>query len=250
MRRIGVPLADMVVALEHLARPGAVVGDGDLDSVHGILADHLARLEEGLADARREVARLAAMLEETPGSASGEWVLDGVAFAEALRAVRFAVGSDPEFPALHGVLVEVDGQECRVVATDRYRLAVSAAPVTASSGRAPARVVVPTAWVDRVLAAAPSPPVGPDLPSGSDAPVRLLVTASTVTLDRGDGAPPSPPTSSRGTIPTTSASSSTSTRARRRRTRAVWRGRCGGRRRGIRERTGSPSSSSACEPAS
>ena len=39
--------------------------------------------------------------------------------------VRFAVSTDPELPALGGVLVETDGVALRLVTTDRFRLAVA-----------------------------------------------------------------------------------------------------------------------------
>jgi len=44
MRRVGVPLAEITVALEQLS---------DTELVQGILAGHLHRLEDGLADAAR-----------------------------------------------------------------------------------------------------------------------------------------------------------------------------------------------------
>jgi DNA polymerase III sliding clamp (beta) subunit (PCNA family) len=70
----------------------------------------------------------------------------------ALRAVRYAVSSDPDLPMLTGVLLDVDGEDVRVAATDRYRLAVSTlsgAEVTGPS----ADVLVPVALVDELLAA-------------------------------------------------------------------------------------------------
>lgn len=168
MRRIGVPLAEITVAVDELEL------GGDVDSVRGILADHLARLEEGLEDARREVDRLAAVLAEAADSAGpGEWGLDAGDLVEALRAVRFAAGSDPEFPVLHGVLLELGPTTCTVVATDRYRLACSTLPLTAGEGTAHA--VAPTAWVDAVLAAGPT------------GPARVRVTAGAVHLVTGEG---------------------------------------------------------------
>jgi len=118
MRRVGVPLAEITVALEQLS---------DTELVQGILAGHLHRLEDGLADARREIARVDALLAGIPPEGVG-WEVAGSDLAQALGAVRFAVGTDPDHPALTGVLLELDGSVCRVVATDRYRLAVSSAP--------------------------------------------------------------------------------------------------------------------------
>lgn len=161
MRRIGVPLADIAVAVDHLmsgagsdGRDGGV--RGDVASVRGILADHVARLEDGLEDARREVARLTILLDGSlAGPASGEWMVDAGRLLAALAAVRFAVGSDPEFPVLHGVLLELDGPACRLVATDRFRMAVAELPVgrrVADRMSPTTTMVAPTAWVDAVLA--------------------------------------------------------------------------------------------------
>lgn len=164
MRRIGVPLADIAVAVDHLmsgagsdGRDGCDGGvRGDVASVRGILADHVARLEDGLEDARREVARLTTLLDGSlAGPASGEWMVDAGRLVAALAAVRFAVGSDPEFPVLHGVLLELDGPACRLVATDRFRMAVAELPVVrrvADRMSTTTTMVAPTAWVDAVLA--------------------------------------------------------------------------------------------------
>lgn len=46
----------------------------------------------------------------------------------ALAAVRFAVSAEPAAPMLGGILFDLDGELLRLVATDRYRLAVGAAP--------------------------------------------------------------------------------------------------------------------------
>lgn len=74
--------------------------------------------------------------------------------AAALDAVRFAVGSDPEAPVLSGVLFDLDGGVLRLVATDRYRMALAELPVpSAAGGSAPSvAVIVPTALADGVRA--------------------------------------------------------------------------------------------------
>lgn len=121
MRRIGMPLAEIGVVLEQRA---------DSEAVEQILSDHLRRLEDGLTDARREVERLRAQLSHASDPAPGERHVR-VPAAELLRAidtVRHAVGSDPDFPVLAGILVELDGDVCRLVATDRYRLTIAVAP--------------------------------------------------------------------------------------------------------------------------
>lgn len=51
--------------------------------------------------------------------------LPAPALADALDAVRFAAGRDPELPMLGGVLFDVEGDTLHLVATDRYRMAVA-----------------------------------------------------------------------------------------------------------------------------
>ncbi|MEO7061694.1 MAG: MerR family transcriptional regulator [Lapillicoccus sp.] len=178
MRRIGVPLADIAVAVDHLvgdARPDGG-GTGDVVSVRGILAEHLARLEDGLEDARREVGRLTTILDAVVGGPErGAWVVDAPGLVDALATVRFAVGADPEFAVLHGVLLELDGPTCRLVATDRYRMAVAELPVVAVVAVSAVRttVVAPTAWVDAVLT------------SGASGDARITVCDGTIRLSAG-----------------------------------------------------------------
>lgn len=122
LRRIGMPLAD-VRGLLAGASPGPV-----LDA-------HLRRLEDGLADARRELSAVRALLD--PGDPM-PLTLPAPAFAAAFDAVRYAVGADPERPVLGCVLVERDGETVRLVATDRYRLAVTTVPAPSPAAAATA----------------------------------------------------------------------------------------------------------------
>ncbi|MBC8091544.1 MAG: MerR family transcriptional regulator, partial [Pseudonocardia sp.] len=114
LRRVGMPLAGIREVLEHRH---------DLDVVDGLLGAHLRRLEQGVADARRELSSVRTLLsspEETPMTT---FTVPAAALSDALRAVRFAVGTDPEIPVLGGVLLDVGADAVTVVATDRYRLA-------------------------------------------------------------------------------------------------------------------------------
>jgi DNA polymerase III sliding clamp (beta) subunit (PCNA family) len=72
------------------------------------------------------------------------------ALLAALSDVRFAASSDPELPMLGAVLFDVGEDRLRLVATDRFRMALSAAPVTVTG--APAEVLVPADLVDEVIA--------------------------------------------------------------------------------------------------
>lgn len=139
MRRVGMPLAEMHAVLDSL--PDTAVADD-------LLAGHLHRLEVGLVDARREITRLrTSLLPSGPVSAARSTV-DAPALAEAIDGVRYAVGSDPEFPALGAVLFEQDGDGLRMVATDRYRLAV--AEVVGAGSVGAGRALVPVAVVDEL----------------------------------------------------------------------------------------------------
>ena len=132
LRRVGMPL-DSVRALLAGADPGPV-----LDA-------HLARLEDGLAAARRELSAVRALLDRSEPAMplSAPVSVPAAELAAALDAVRYAVGTDPAMPALHGILLDASGGTVHVVATDRYRLAVVAV-AAAGTGR----LVLPVGVVD------------------------------------------------------------------------------------------------------
>ncbi|MCA2213330.1 DNA polymerase III subunit beta family protein [Jidongwangia harbinensis] len=137
LRRVGMPLADIVRAVHGLSDPA---------SVRRLLDEHLRRLEHGLADARRELSSAHALLDLEDRMT--RVTLPAAALAATLDAVRFAAGTDPALPMLGGVLFETSADGLTLVATDRYRLAVARADATVSGP--PARVVVPLGLVDEV----------------------------------------------------------------------------------------------------
>ncbi len=156
LRRVGMPLPDIIRALAELSDPAAV---------RLLLDAHLRRLEAGLADARRELSRVHALLdpEETPMT---RVLLSAADLCAALDAVRFAVSADPEVPMLNGVLVDVQADSLTLVATDRYRLAVARTPVAEISGP-PVALIAPTHLIDQVRARpAPAGPVTVALADG------------------------------------------------------------------------------------
>jgi DNA-binding transcriptional MerR regulator len=172
LRRVGMPLAGIRQVLANRHDPAVV----DV-----LLAEHLHRLEQGLADARRELSSVRSLLaahtaptrcgptpEENPVPATTVTVR-GNELGDALRAVRFAVGADPGIPVLSGVLLDVTAETLTVVATDRYRLAVSSAPVLSLDGAGVA-VVVPAEFADRI-------------PHGDV--VTIAVDGSTITVHAG-----------------------------------------------------------------
>lgn len=179
LRRAGMPLADI-----RLAAAGWAGSDSAL--VLKLLAEHLLRLERGLDGARREFSTVRALLDarEIPMSSTTadttavRLTLSGPALAAALDAVRFAASTDPELPVLGGVLFDAEGGTLRVVATDRYRLAVSATAVTGSEGpggSSRVQAVVPSPLVDAMRALL-----------GADGSAELLVEGDRVVLEAGE----------------------------------------------------------------
>jgi DNA-binding transcriptional MerR regulator len=136
LRRVGMPLPDIRRVLAER--------DGRL------LDAHLRRLEDGLADARRELSFVRALLapeDKTMTLTPHRLTIPSAALAYALDAVRFAASTDPELPSLGGVLFDVDGGVLTLVATDRYRLAVSRVPVEHA---APVSAIVPSGLADGI----------------------------------------------------------------------------------------------------
>ncbi len=120
LRRVGLPLAELAVVLAERC---------DHSVVHALLDRHLARLESGLVDARRELARTRRLLDLPENTMSQTHVTaPAEAFTSAIAAVRFAVGDAAAPPALQGILLDASGDDVRLVATDRYRLAVALVP--------------------------------------------------------------------------------------------------------------------------
>ncbi|WP_217144216.1 MerR family transcriptional regulator [Streptomyces sp. AC627_RSS907] len=172
LRRAGMPLADVRLVL-------AGWSSADPDLVRGLLQAHLRRLELGLADARSEFSTLRALLDhrENPMTIPSGTVtvrLSAPELAAALDAVRFAAGTDPELPVLGGVLFDVEDDVLRVVATDRYRLAVARVGTSGHGGRR-VQAVVPSPLADAMRA----------LLDG-DGSARLAVDGDRVTLETGD----------------------------------------------------------------
>ncbi|MEU9126501.1 MerR family transcriptional regulator [Kitasatospora sp. NPDC048540] len=141
LRRVGMPLADVRRVL-----------DGGPQAAGQAVEAHLRRLEDGLADARRELSAVRTLIElrETPMGPI-RLTVPAAALAAALDAVRFAAAPGREHPAVAGVLFETTGGLLHLVATDRYRLALSQAPVAGQDGPE-LSVIVPTALADEVRA--------------------------------------------------------------------------------------------------
>ncbi|MQS13482.1 MerR family transcriptional regulator [Streptomyces kaniharaensis] len=149
LRRVGLPLAGIRAVL------GAAPGSGE---AHRVVDAHLRRLEDGLADARRELSLIRTLIDQrenpmTTAPAELRLTVPAHELAAALDAVRFAVGADPELPVLAGVLFDLDGTVLRLVATDRYRMALAEVALPAAPETAPPTgTIVPTALVDALRA--------------------------------------------------------------------------------------------------
>ncbi|KJK55085.1 DNA polymerase III subunit beta [Saccharothrix sp. ST-888] len=158
LRRVGMPLADI----------SRVLG-GPAGTARQVLDGHLRRLEDGLADARRELSTVRTLLDQRENPMSpitvARLTVQARELAAALDAVRFAVGTDPGQPAVSGVLLEAEAAVLRLVATDRYRLAVAQAPLEGPA-EGTASVIVPTGFVDELR---------PLLDGAGARPVRLVV---------------------------------------------------------------------------
>ncbi|WKU48973.1 MerR family transcriptional regulator [Streptomyces sp. VNUA116] len=116
LRAAGIPLTDAPAVL-----------DGTREEARAVLEGHARRARETAASARSAIEEI---LRDLPGGARRASVrLGGAELASAVRQVAPAVASAPvreEFPVLGCVLIELGHQETRLVATDRYRLAVRA----------------------------------------------------------------------------------------------------------------------------
>ncbi|GAA3201623.1 MerR family DNA-binding transcriptional regulator [Streptomyces virens] len=174
LRRAGMPLADVRLVLAGWSGP-------DTDLVRQLLEAHLRRLEQGLSAARTEFSALRDLLDhrENPMTPPRTTVpvrltVSAPALAAALDAVRFAAGADPQLPMLGGILFDVEDGALRLVATDRYRMAVARADADGHDGPR-LQVTVPTALADAMRA----------LLDGEEQ-ARLVVDGDRVTLEAGD----------------------------------------------------------------
>ncbi|WNV86633.1 MerR family transcriptional regulator [Umezawaea sp. Da 62-37] len=115
LREAGVPLTDVSVVL-----------DGPRERARAVLEEHARKIRATAASAQ---AALAEILRDLSGARPTVVRLGGAELAGAVRQVSPAVASGPArggFPVLGCVLVELDRHEVRLVATNRYRLAVRA----------------------------------------------------------------------------------------------------------------------------
>jgi DNA polymerase-3 subunit beta len=142
LRRVGMPVVEIREVLAHWP---------DSDRISSMLNAHLRRLEDGLSDARSELSAVHALLaNEERHMTDLQLTVTAIDLARGLDAVRFAARPDHELAALTGILLEISAGTLGLVATDRYRLAVSELPasVTGVSDAGRTSVLAPIALFD------------------------------------------------------------------------------------------------------
>ncbi|WP_184540057.1 DNA polymerase III subunit beta family protein [Micromonospora polyrhachis] len=163
LRRVGMPLAEISQAV--------AAQRCDPAAVRRLLDAHLRRLEDGLADARRELSRVRDLLDHDETPIATRLTLTGAELAATIDAVRFAIGRDPELPMLNAVWCEVGPETLRLVATDRFRLAVAESAIGQVTGP-PAHLLVPATLIDQLRELLIE-----------DEPVELVLTPTVITVE-------------------------------------------------------------------
>lgn len=139
LRRLEMPLAAIQTFLA-----------ADLETRNKTLAAHLEEMTTRVREAQHLATQLRARLTQPEGlNPMTTMIVDAAALAEAIGQVTPAASSDPELPLLQTVLLEAREGSLRLVATDRYRLAVR--DLVARGGEdASFRAVVARAALERI----------------------------------------------------------------------------------------------------
>lgn len=115
LRTAGMPLTEASAVLDGSREEARAVLEGHARTAREVAVAAQAAIEDILRD----------LAAEAPGTTTAR--IGGAELSSAVRQVAPAVAPSTvaeEFPVLGGVLIELDGHEVRLVATDRYRLAV------------------------------------------------------------------------------------------------------------------------------
>jgi DNA-binding transcriptional MerR regulator len=151
LRQVEMPLAEIAEVVTGRHRPADALA---------VLERHQTTLEERFAAAREQLSDARAFLADPPAT---RFEVSAGDLTRAFAAVRYAVSSDPAWPALTGILLDCSDGGLRLVACDRARLAIASVPVRHLDGP-PVRVVAPLA----TLAALPDGTDGADGTEGTD----------------------------------------------------------------------------------
>jgi DNA-binding transcriptional MerR regulator len=134
LRAAGLPLAEVTTVL-----------DGSPEDTRTLLREHLHRMREQADAARGAVEELLRSLPVPEVEA----VLGGPELASAVRQVVPAAAEREDYPMLGCVLIEFADAEVRLVATDRYRLAMRVLRPGSLRGD-PAQLLVPARELARL----------------------------------------------------------------------------------------------------
>lgn len=124
LRRIGLPLPEVTTVLAHH-------GDGRV--LRDVLGEHVVRLEQGLVAAKTVIGKIEQRWDADAGVQSHRFSVESHELRRALYSVRFAVGTDEEFPNLHGILMQVRQGQLQLISTDRHRAAFYALDICSDS---------------------------------------------------------------------------------------------------------------------
>ena len=139
LRRLEMPIAAIHTFL---------AADAETRQKH--LRTHLDEMTSRVREAEHLTAQLEARIRDMEGpNPMTTMIVDSQALAEAIDQVAPAASSDPEFPLLHTVLLEAREGTLRLVATDRYRLAVRDLVARGGEGSS-FRAVVARAALERI----------------------------------------------------------------------------------------------------
>lgn len=138
LRQVEMPLADITEVLASRHRP---------DEALTVLDRHLHALESRFAVALEQLSDAREILAAPPAT---RFEVSAADLAQAVAAVGYAAASDPDWPALTGILLDCSDGVLRLVACDRARLAVASMPVRRLDGP-PVQVVAPPSALESLL---------------------------------------------------------------------------------------------------
>lgn len=141
LRRVGLALPEIsqVLALSE-----------DENVLRRVLADHVYRLEAGLASAKsliNEIERT--WTTASPAPLSNFASVNALEFHRALTCVRFAAGGNHDYPGLAGVCLIANDGRLQVLASDRHRAAFDSLRIESETVRF--KVVLAPAGLDELL---------------------------------------------------------------------------------------------------
>ncbi len=147
--------ATLIRDLRRLEMPLAVIQTflaSDPETRRKTLRSHLAEMTSRVREAEHLATQLRARLTQPEGPHPMPTMLvDAAALAEAIDQIAPASSTDPEQPLLQTVLLEARDGTLRLVATDRYRLAVRDLVARGGEG-ASFKAVVARAALERIRA--------------------------------------------------------------------------------------------------